>query len=204
MSRNHCTPSTVFTIILHLSLLILLFVVQGCNQSTREPLPILATVDVPYTFTDQDNRPVAQKMFAEKIYVADFFFTSCPTICPIMKTQMLRVYEKYKDDQRVVLLSHSIDPEHDTVEVLRDYGARLDIDADRWHLVTGDKEEIYNTAKRYGLAAMEDKNAPGGFLHSGSFTLVDRQGRIRGYYRGTEEEAVDRLIDDIAWLLNED
>lgn len=143
-------------------------------------------------------------MFAEKIYVADFFFTSCPTICPIMKTQMLRIYEKYKDDERIVLLSHSIDPEHDTVEVLRDYGGRLGIEADRWHLVTGNKEEIYKTARLYGLAAMEDKNAPGGFIHSGSFTLVDRQGRIRGYYRGTEEEAVDRLIDDIAWLLNED
>ena len=204
MSQNHRTPSGVFTITSHLSFLILLFVVQGCNQSPREPLPILATIEVPYTFTDQDNRPVAQKLFAEKIYVADFFFTSCPTICPIMKSQMLRVYEKYKDDQRVVLLSHSIDPEHDTVEVLRDYGARLGIEADRWHLVTGNKEEIYHTAKRYGLAAMEDKNAPGGFIHSGSFTLVDRQGRIRGYYRGTEAEAVNRLIDDIAWLLNED
>ncbi len=204
MSQNYRTPSCVFTITSHLSLLIVLFVAQGCNQSTREPLPILTTIEVPYTFTDQDNRSVAQKMFAEKIYVADFFFTSCPTICPIMKSQMLRVYEKYKDDQRVVLLSHSIDPEHDTVEVLRDYGARLGIEADRWHLVTGNKEEIYNTAKRYGLAAMEDKNAPGGFIHSGSFTLVDRQGRIRGYYRGTEEEAVNRLIDDIAWLLNED
>ena len=204
MSQNHRTPFYVFTITAHLSLLILLFAVQGCNQSTREPLPILTTVEVPYTFTDQGNRPVAQEMFADKIYVADFFFTSCPTICPIMKTQMLRVYEKYKDDERVVLLSHSIDPEHDTVEVLRDYGARLGIEADRWHLVTGNKEEIYKTAKLYGLAAMEDENAPGGFIHSGSFTLVDRQARIRGYYRGTEEEAVDRLIDDIARLLDAD
>jgi protein SCO1/2 len=188
----------------HLSLLILLLTAQGCNQSAREPLPILTTLEIPYTFTDQNNRPVDQELFAEKIYVADFFFTSCPTICPIMKTQMLRVYEEYKDDQRVVLLSHSIDPEHDTVEVLQDYGARLGIDADRWHLVTGAKEDIYNTAAIYGLAAMEDEKAPGGFIHSGSFTLVDRQGRIRGYYRGTEEEAVDRLIDDIAWLLNEE
>ncbi|RZW26605.1 MAG: SCO family protein [Desulfobulbaceae bacterium] len=204
MLQNFRTPSCACIITLHLSVLILLFVVQGCNQSTREPLPILITVEVPYTFTDQDNSPVDQEMFAEKIYVADFFFTSCPTICPIMKTQMLRVYEKYKDDQRVVLLSHTIDPEHDTVEVLSDYGTRLGIEADRWHLVTGNKGEIYNTARLYGLAAMEDKNAPGGFIHSGSFTLVDRQGRIRGYYRGTEEEAVDRLIDDIAWLLNED
>lgn len=163
----------------------------------------MATVEVPYTFTNQDNRPVTQKMFSGKIYVADFFFTSCPTICPIMKSQMLRVYEKYKDDEQVVLLSHSIDPEHDTVEVLNEYGSRLGIDPDRWHLVTGAKEEIYDTAYRYKLAAMEDEKAPGGFIHSGSFTLVDRQGRIRGYYQGTEEKAVDRLIADIARLINE-
>lgn len=189
--------------LLHLSLLILLLAVQGCNQANKEPLPVIATVEVPYTFTNQDNRPVTQKMLSGKIYVADFFFTSCPTICPIMKSQMLRVYEKYKDDEQVVLLSHSIDPEHDTVEVLNEYGARLGIDPDRWHLVTGPKEEIYDTAYRYKLAAMEDENAPGGFIHSGSFTLVDRQGRIRGYYQGTEEEAVDRLIGDIARLINE-
>lgn len=142
-------------------------------------------------------------MFDGKIYVADFFFTSCPTICPIMKSQMLRVYEKFKDDERILLLSHSIDPEHDTVEVLKEYASGLGIDAKRWHLVTGAKEEIYDTAYLYKLAAMEDKNAPGGFIHSGSFTLVDPEGRIRGYYKGTEEEAVDRLIDDIGRLIDE-
>ena len=175
----------------------------GCNQSSRDPLPVIGTLDIPYTFTDQDNRPINQNLFRDRIYVADFFFTSCPTICPIMKSQMLRVYEKFKDDEQILLLSHSIDPEHDTVEVLKDYGARLGIEAHSWHLVTGTKEEIYDTAYRYGLAAMEDKNAPGGFIHSGSFTLVDRQGRIRGYYKGTEEEAVDRLINDIGRLIDE-
>ena len=175
----------------------------GCEPSSREPLPVLTTLEIPYTFTDQQNRPVNQEMFEGKIYVADFFFTSCPTICPIMKSQMLRVYEKIKDNEQIVLLSHSIDPEHDTVEVLRDFGERLGIDADRWHLVTGKKEEIYDTSYRYGLAAMEDKNAPGGFIHSGSFILVDPQGRIRGYYRGTEEEAVDQLIKDIGRLIDE-
>jgi len=120
-----------------------------------------------------------------------------------MKSQMLRVYEKFKDNDQILLLSHSIDPEHDTVEVLNDYAARLGIEADSWRLVTGAKEEIYDTALRYGLAAMGDKNAPGGFIHSGSFTLVDRQGKIRGYYKGTEEEAVDRLIKDIGRLIDE-
>jgi len=175
----------------------------GCDQSFREPLPVIGTIDIPYTFTDQQNRQIDQELFQGKIYVADFFFTSCPTICPIMKSQMLRVYEKFKDNDQILLLSHSIDPEHDTVEVLNDYAARLGIEADSWRLVTGAKEEIYDTALRYGLAAMEDKNAPGGFIHSGSFTLVDRQGKIRGYYKGTEEEAVDRLIKDIGRLIDE-
>ena len=182
---------------------VLMIVTLGCNQSSREPLPVIGTLDIPYTFTDQQNRQIRQERFQGKVYVADFFFTSCPTICPIMKSQMLRVYEKFKDDEQILLLSHSIDPEHDTVEVLEDYAARLGIEADSWHMVTGNKEEIYDTAYRYGLAAMEDENAPGGFIHSGSFTLVDRQGRIRGYYQGTEEEAVDRLIKDIRRLIDE-
>lgn len=186
---------------LSFSLIILMVTLQGCSQP--EPLPVIAAIEVPYTFTDQANRPVNQKMFDGKILVADFFFTTCPTICPIMKRQMLRVYEKFKDNDQVVLLSHTIDPEHDTVAVLRDYGTRLGIDADRWHLVTGTKKEIYDTAAIYGVAAMEDPRAPGGFIHSGSFTLVDRQGRIRGYYKGTEQETVDQLIKDLGRLLDE-
>ncbi len=186
-----------------LLMVVLTMISLGCDQSSREPLPVIGTIDIPYTFTDQQNRQIGQELFQGKIYVADFFFTSCPTICPIMKSQMLRIYEKFKDNDQFLLLSHSIDPEHDTVEVLNDFAARLAIEADSWHLVTGVKEEIYDTAFRYGLAAMEDKNAPGGFIHSGSFTLVDRQGKIRGYYKGTEEEAVDRLIKDIGRLIDE-
>ena len=175
----------------------------GCSTEPKEPLPVLGNIDTPYTFTNQDGTAVSQSVFSGAVYVADFFFTSCPTICPIMKSQMLRVYEKFKDNDQILLLSHSIDPEHDTVEVLNDYAARLGIEADNWRLVTGVKEEIYDTALRYGLAAMEDKNAPGGFIHSGSFILVDPQSRIRGYYRGTDKEAVDQLIKDIGRLIDE-
>jgi len=175
----------------------------GCNGSSREPLPDLGTVDVPYTFTDQDGKPVHQDMLDGTVYVADFFFTTCPSICPIMKSQMLRVYEAFRDDNRLVLLSHTIDPEYDTVDVLHEYAAKLGISAERWHMVTGVKDEIYDTARTYGLAALEDENAPGGFIHSGSFTLIDRQGRIRGYYNGTEQESVDLLIKDIRRLFDE-
>ncbi len=175
----------------------------ACSMEPKEPLPVLGTVDVPYTFTDQDGNPVPQARFAGTVYVADFFFTSCPTICPVMKSQMLRVYESFTEEDNIRFLSHTIDPEHDTVEVLHDYAERLEISAARWHMVTGPKHEIYDTAKRYMLGAMEDKQAPGGFIHSGSFCLVDQSGRIRGYYRGTEEEPVNQLIVDIRRLLDE-
>jgi protein SCO1/2 len=183
--------------------LICLLSLSGCDLIKKDPLPVLGSLEIPYTFTNQQGDPVNQELFTGKVYVADFFFTTCPTICPIMKTQMLRVYQKFEDNDQVLLLSHTIDPEHDTVAVLNDFASRLGIRAERWHMVTGDKQQIYDTAKRYGLAAMEDENAPGGFIHSGSFTLVDRQGRIRGYYRGTEEDAVDRLMKDIGQLLDE-
>ncbi len=181
----------------------LLTLLAGCSTENREPLPVIAKISSPYTFTDQEGQDISQQLFDGKIYVADFFFTSCPTICPIMKTQMLRVYEAFKDRNDVLLLSHTIDPVHDTVAVLHDYAQRLEVSASGWHMVTGPKEQIYETALLYGLGAAEDKNAPGGFIHSGSFCLVDRKSRIRGYYKGTEKEAVDRLIKDIRFLLDE-
>lgn len=156
-----------------------------------------------FAFVNQDSQRVTQETVEGKIYVTDFFFTSCPTICPKMKSQMLRVYEAYKDNPNVVLLSHSIDPDHDTVAVLQDYASRLGIESSKWHLLTGDKDSIYDMAMQYLAAAKEDESMEGGFTHSGDFMLVDQQRRIRGHYDGTKEEDVDRLIQDIPLLLNE-
>jgi protein SCO1/2 len=199
-SQSSLLKSLVFILV---SISALISALASCSLQDSEPLPVITTLTVPYTFTDQDGSQINQSLFSDKIYVADFFFTSCPTICPIMKSQMLRVYEAFEDNDNVVLLSHTIDPEHDTVEVLKDYAEKLGISSHRWHMVTGPKDHIYDTAKRYMLAAMEDKQAPGGFIHSGSFSLVDRRGQIRGYYKGTEKEAVSKLIKDIRRLLNE-
>jgi len=157
-----------------------------------------------FSFVDQDSQRVTQETVAGKVYVSDFFFTSCPTICPKMKSQMLRVYEAYKDNPNVVLLSHSIDPTHDTVAVLKDYADRLGIETAKWHLLTGDKDSIYDIAGNYLAAAREDEGAEGGFSHSGDFYLIDQQRRIRGHYNGTLEEDVDRLIKDIPKLLSEE
>jgi protein SCO1 len=156
-----------------------------------------------FAFVNQDSQQVTNQTFAGKIYVTDFFFTTCPTICPKMKSQMLRVYEKYKDNPNVILLSHTIDPQHDSVAVLNEYAERLGVKADKWHFVTGDKDNIYDVAQKYLVSAMEDKQEAGGFVHSGAFVLVDENRHIRGVYDGTDPEQVDRLLNDIPVLLNE-
>ena len=157
-----------------------------------------------FKFVDQDSAFITQDTFKDKIYVADFFFTTCPTICPIMKTQMLRVYEAFKDNEQVLFLSHSIDPTHDTVAVLKDFAEKLGVNSTKWHFVTGNKEEIYSIGqKSYMVTAQEDPGEPGGYLHSGAFLLIDKQKRIRGIYDGTVAEDVDRLIREIPVLLSE-
>jgi len=154
-----------------------------------------------FQFVDQDSALVTNETFKDKIYVADFFFTSCRTICPIMKTQMLRVYEATQEMPDVLLLSHTIDPEYDTVALLHDFAERLEVESKRWHFVTGAKDSIYRIAQTsYFATAMEDKTEPDGFIHSGAFLLIDKKGRIRGKYDGTKEEEVNRLIVDIKRL----
>jgi protein SCO1/2 len=156
----------------------------------------------PFSFVDQDSMIITNDTFKDKIYVADFFFTSCPTICPVMKQQMLRVYDVYKDQPTVAILSHTIDPEYDTVALLHDFADRLGVSSQTWHFVTGDKDAIYDIAETsYMVVANEDDNAPGGYIHSGAFLLIDQEGQIRGVYDGTLEDQVDLLIKDIDRLL---
>ncbi|MCS6794507.1 MAG: SCO family protein [Raineya sp.] len=155
-----------------------------------------------FRFINQDSVEVTEKTFEGKIYVTDFFFTTCPSICPKMKQQMLRVYEKYKNDDRILLLSHSISRE-DSVPVLRAYAKKINISSKKWHLVTGKWNDIEQMAKMYFVTVTEDKNEPGGYLHSGHFALIDKQRRIRGIYEGTNPKEVDKLLEDIDILLNE-
>jgi protein SCO1/2 len=158
-----------------------------------------------FSFLNQDSLIVTPATFENKVYVTDFFFTSCPTICPVMKTQMLRVYDAFKDNNEVALLSHTIDPKHDTVALLHDYAERLGVSSDKWHFVTGEKDKIYEMGlKSYMVTAMEDDQEPGGFIHSGAFILVDKDGHIRGMYDGTKPEQVDILIRDIQKLIDSD
>lgn len=188
----------------------------ACDSKTEKPLPIFGERDVQgsdtiyhtianFKFVDQDSTEVTNDTFKDKIYVADFFFTSCRTICPKMKTQMLRVYDSIENDPEVLLLSHTIDPEYDTVGLLKDFAQRLGVESQKWHFVTGEKEEIYKIAQTsYFATALEDKSEPDGFIHSGAFLLIDKHQRIRGKYDGTVEEDVNQLLEDIQKLKKED
>jgi len=200
----------------NLFLLIVTLILVACQQQADSGgLPILGNTiyeenDTIYhtiqdfELIDQDSSMVTNETFADQVYVADFFFTSCPTICPKMKAQMLRVYEKFENNPEVAILSHTIDPTYDTVALLKDYAERLGVSSDKWKFLTGNQDYIYDLAEEsYMSLADEDSDAPGGYIHSGAFLLVDKQRRIRGVYDGTEPEQVDVLMNDIEKLLKE-
>jgi protein SCO1/2 len=201
--------------IIQLSKIVFIFlVVLGCQQEKK--LPFLGPKEIgkqgdtlyhkipDFKFLNQDSLWISEKDMAGKIYVADFFFTTCPTICPKMKTQLLRIYDKFAEDDRVRILSHTIDPEYDEVRVLKEYAKKLNITSPRWNLLTGKKSDIYRLGeKSYMVTAQEDANEVGGFVHSGAFILVDQNRHVRGIYDGTKEEDVNHLIEDMTLLLKE-
>jgi protein SCO1/2 len=201
----------------------LILILVSCSKTKEEKLPILGYREVvakeidgkkvadtvyhaiaEFEFVNQDSVLVNNTTFDGKIYVADFFFTSCRTICPKMKTQMLRVYDSIQSMPDVLILSHTIDPEHDTVALLHDFAERLGVSSAKWHFVTGEQDKIFQIAQTsYFATAMADATEPDGFIHSGAFLLIDKERRIRGKYDGTLEEDVNRLIVDIKRLHKE-
>jgi protein SCO1 len=157
-----------------------------------------------FAFISQYGDTVTEKAVENKIYVTDFFFTTCPTICPVMKRQMIKVYNEVKGNPEVMILSHSIDPEHDTPKVLNEYAKDLGISGNQWLFLTGDKERIYEIGQNnYMSTAKEDTTAQGGYIHSGAFILVDKDKHVRGMYDGTTDEGTQKLLRDIKILLAE-
>ncbi|MFN7014533.1 MAG: SCO family protein, partial [Bacteroidia bacterium] len=152
----------------------------------------------------QNGDTVSLKNLDGKIYVADFFFTTCPTICPKMSDQMYRVYQKYLDNPNVVIVSHTVMPEVDSVPVLKAYADKYHAKSEKWIFLTGSKEEIYKLARKsYFAVITEGDGGISDFIHTENFILVDKQKRIRGFYDGTSKEDVDRLIKEIGYLLKE-
>jgi protein SCO1 len=205
--------------------IIVLFLVVCCSPDRKNSLPYFNTPDftpeflnddeavkkithtIPaFSFTDQNGKSVTDREVKGKIYVADFFFSRCTSICPKMTNNMKKIAEAFTNDNEVVLLSHSVTPDHDSVAALKKYAENNSITQPNWHLLTGDKEKIYTIARkgyfadeRLGFSADTTE-----FLHTENFILVDKNGRIRGVYNGTLEVEVDNLVRHISILKKED
>ena len=157
-----------------------------------------------FTLTNQNGKTISQEDYKEKIYVADFFFTTCPTICPVMTKNMVALQNSFLNDPQVMLLSHSVTPDIDTVAQLKKYALEKGVKDQKWNLVTGNKKEIYQLARKSYLAVKEDGDG-GAFdmIHTENFVLVDPDKRIRGFYDGTNLEEISKLIEDIDELKKE-
>ena len=167
-----------------------------------------------FKLTNQNNKTISNKDYLGKVFVVEFFFSTCPTICPKMNQSMLQLQETFYGNPKFGLVSITIDPEHDTSEVLKEHSNLLGVKHYNWHFLTGDKKYIYNLAnKGFNLYAGENNKAAGGFEHSGLFALVDKEGKIRCrkdaqgnpilYYDGLDTKGVDAIKEDIKKLLDE-
>jgi len=157
-----------------------------------------------FSLINQNGDTITQEDYNDKIYVADFFFTRCMTICPIMTNNMGKIQEAFKNDDSIMFLSHSVTPGIDSVSVLRDYADKKGVIDRKWNITTGNKKHIYELARKSYFAVLEDGD--GGiqdFIHTENFILVDKKRRIRGFYDGTNNEDMERLILDIKLLQNE-
>lgn len=154
---------------------------------------------------DQYGNTITQNNFEGKIYVADFFFTTCPSICPVMVSQMQRVYENYENDDRIKFLSHTVMPEVDSVPRLLEYAQKYNAKPNKWLFVTGNKKHIYELARKSYFAITTNGNGDEhDFIHTENFILVDTKKRIRGFYDGTDKKDIDRLMKEIEILFKEE
>ncbi len=154
-----------------------------------------------FKLINQNGDTVTQKQYAQKIYIADFFFTTCPTICPVMTANMVDIQKIIQDDDEVMLLSHSVTPEIDSVPQLKKYALEKGVIDAKWNLVTGDKKQIYELARKSYLAVLDDGDGgPYDMIHTENFILVDKERRIRGFYDGTSSDEVAQLLEDLKVL----
>jgi protein SCO1/2 len=186
----------------------------GC-KGEPDRLPYLGNIEVTgkdtiyhtvpdITLMDQDSQVFHISSLQNKIVLADFFFTSCPSICPKVTKQMLRLYDRYKDDDRVILISHTIDQRNDSVSVLHRYAKNLEVNTIKWKFVTGEKDSIFDLADQYFVSVVEDPLAPKGFDHSGRIIMLDDNRRVRGFCEGTDPESVTAFFDTVDKLLKDE
>ena len=153
-----------------------------------------------FILTNQNGKKITQADYKDKIYVADFFFTTCQDICPVMTKNMYEIQEELKNDHEILLLSHTVIPEVDTVKRLKEYAIENNVDDSKWNLVTGDKKQIYELARKSYLAVEDSKFNEFDMIHTENFMLIDKEKQIRGFYDGTNSEEINRLLKDIEIL----
>ena len=174
--------------------------VMGTVEMTGDTTPFL----IPdFKFVDQNNDTITQKTFEGKIYVANFFFASCPDVCPKMNRNLHVVYDKFKNHPDVLFLSHTVHPEHDSVPVLAEYAKKMQADAHKWHFVTGRKKDIYELAENSYKAVAVQGDKPATFIHSEKLVLIDKEKHIRGIFDSQDFNEVKNLEDAIVILLKE-
>ena len=153
-----------------------------------------------FKLTNQNGKEITQANYKDKIYVADFFFTTCQDICPVMTKNMYQLQEELKNDNEILLLSHTVIPEVDTVEQLKVYAIENNVDDSKWNLLTGDKKQIYELARKSYLAVEDSNFNEFDMIHTENFMLIDKEKQIRGFYDGTNSEEINRLFKDIEIL----
>jgi len=153
-----------------------------------------------FELINQNGEIITQEYYKNKIYVADFFFTTCQSICPIMTKNMLEIQEQLKNDKEILLLSHTVTPEIDSVQQLKKYALENRIDDDKWNLVTGEKKQIYDLARKSYLAVEDSEFGNFDMIHTENFMLIDKKRQIRGFYDGTDKNEIIRLLSDIEIL----
>lgn len=194
----------------------------ACEQAPKNELPIYSPVDfnpklvdkglqakdrdhkvTNFSLINQNGDTITQKDYKNKIYVVDFFFTKCPSICPVMTHNMAKLQHVFKDDHQIKLLSISVTPEIDSISILKTYATKNKVIDSKWNITTGNKKHIYNLARKSYFAVVNEGD--GGlqdFIHTPNFVLIDKKKQIRGIYDGTNDEEIQRLIDDIGILKN--
>ena len=204
-------------------LIYLCFILIGlssCNQDSKKQLPIYNPVDfkpklvdksvrnvsknhtvADFSLTNQNGNNITNKDYENKIYVVDFFFTSCPSICPIMTNNMVKIQNEFINSDDIMLLSMSVTPEIDNVQVLKKYAIEKGVNDSKWNITTGPKKHIYELARKSYFAVVEQGD--GGlqdFIHTPNFILIDTKKQIRGIYDGTDDKEISRLLKDIKVL----
>ncbi len=207
---NKKTTVVLVSFFIILGVAFLSYAYKVTREGSKPHLPVLGNpghkVDT-FSFTNQDGKTITNNDVTGKICVVEYFFTTCKGICPKMNQNMSRVYQAFKGDKNVLLLSHTVDPKHDTVQAMKAYSERFDADPNQWLFLTGDKQRLYNMARYSYLINAEDDTAgvsiDKDFIHDNHYVLVDRGGQVRGFYDGLKKEQVDKLIADIKILEGE-